>query len=356
MADKKYDPDQKDSAGTDPVTGNFKVGISGVGDRGDAPLNDLEKDDNQITQMQYPMDLGSFAKPHGVIFYISEVKSMDYATIEKFGKSLVEKEEQAVAAAEEQAKKVEEASSSGKGFVGGIQSVADLVGEQIKGTYNDIVGSIKNIKVNGKDFAKKFRPDAERVVSAIRLYMPDTLQFAYQAQYDKLSLAQAAGSVPLVGGIARAITSTETNAAVRLTLNKFGYTFNPQAQATFNGIDFREFDMSFTFTPTSQKESDMVREIIKTFRMYAAPTVVDESFGFFFKPPGLFDIVFVAGDSENQYINKVRRSVMTNITVDYAPNQNWAAFKTGAPIQTTITMSFRETELVDRNSIMDEYK
>lgn len=319
------------------------------------PLADLEKTEKgQISQMQYPLDLGSLSKPHSVIFYISEVKSLDFARVKELGTSLMALEETAASAMESAKAAGNEAIAAND--AGGLKAVAELEFNKLKSLFESTVGSIKSISANNKDFAGKFRPTTEGVTAAIRLYMPDTLQIGYQAMYDKLSLAQAASSVPLVGGIARAITGAESNAAARLALNKLGYTFNPQAQATFNGIDFREYDMAFTFTPSSRKESEMVSQIIKAFRMYAAPTVVDEAFGFFFKPPALFDVAFMAGDSENPHIGKIRRSVLTNIVVDYAPNQNWAALKNGAPVQTTITMSFRETELVDRNSIADEYK
>jgi hypothetical protein len=184
--------------------------------------------------------------------------------------------------------------------------------------------------------------------------MPDTLNFSYGIQYDKLSVADAAGSVPLVGQIARAITSgIKDNAAGRLALNKLGYVFNPQEQQIFEGIDFREYEMTFVFTPISEREANTVKEIIKTFRKYAAPTINNKLSGFFFTPPSVFDVSFFFNGQPNYNLNPIRRSVVTNITVDYAPN-GWAALRNGAPVQTTMTVSFRETELVDRTSIESE--
>ena len=136
-------------------------------------------------------------------------------------------------------------------------------------------------------------------------------------------------------------------------MNKLGYAFNPQEQQIFESIDFRKYEMTFTFTPISEKEANTVKEIIKTFRKHAAPTVVNKLSGFFFNPPSVFDVSFFYNGQPNYNLNAIRRSVIEDIQVDYAPN-GWAAFRNGAPVQTTMTISFLETELVDRASIEAE--
>ena len=40
-------------------------------------------------------------------------------------------------------------------------------------------------------------------------------------------------------------------------------------------------------------------------------------------------------------MNYIKRSVIENIDVNYAPN-GWAAHEDGAPVQTTITIQFKE--------------
>lgn len=302
-------------------------------------------DKSQYVSLSYPSDLDSYGKYHAVEFTVYEVESLDFKKL-----------------AEQAPEMVKQAVSGGENFLqsttnsvntnGVLNTAKSLTGE----VWTALENSVNRIQNTRQGVSKMVRPRADNCKATIRLYMPETINFQYQAQYDKLSLAQAASNVPMVGVVAKAVTSTVSGPAMKLALNRFGYTFNPQSQVTFDGIDFREFDLSFTFTPNSEKESQTVTEIIKAFRMYAAPTVVDEAFGFFFKPPGMFDIKFYSNGEENKHINKVRRSVLTNITVDYSPNQTWAALRNGAPAQSTIVLSFRETELVDRNSIMDEYK
>jgi hypothetical protein len=97
-----------------------------------------------------------------------------------------------------------------------------------------------------------------------------------------------------------------------------------------------------------------VSDIIKTFRKYAAPTVITSSAGFFFNPPGMVEVTFRNGGSINSSIHKLKRSVLESVTVNYAPN-GWAAMEDGAPMQTTMTLSFKETQLVDSKDISNGY-
>jgi hypothetical protein len=56
----------------------------------------------------------------------------------------------------------------------------------------------------------------------------------------------------------------------------------------------------------------------------------------------------------NRNVNKVAESVLESVDVNYAPN-GWAAHDDGAPVQTTLTLSFREMELIDKTKINDGY-
>ena len=199
--------------------------------------------------------------------------------------------------------------------------------------------------------------------TSVSLYMPDTLVFNQAAEYGEISILGAAGAVQGVGAIPNAIQSFLTNDATRLILNKAGYAFNPQAQALFQGIHFRTFNMSFTFTPRSAQEAEQVKKIIKTFRTFAAPTILDASAGFFYKPPGIINVKFcneldtltgTVHSSQNQNILQLADCVLTSVDVNYAPS-GWSAHKDGHPIQTTMELSFQEIELIDRQMIEKGY-
>ena len=206
----------------------------------------------------------------------------------------------------------------------------------------------------GSGWQKVYDKDNTDIKAHIALYMPETLSFDYNAQYNEMRLLEAAASLPLVGKIASGIESILDNKAAKVLMNRAGYIFNPQQQLLFEGIEFRNFQMSFTFSPVSREESKTIGDIIKTFRKYTAPEIIKESGGMFFRPPAVFDIEFQYDGKRNVNINKLKTCVIKNIDVNYAPN-GWAAHVDGSPVQSTMTLTFQETGLVDRNDIEKGY-
>ena len=80
------------------------------------------------------------------------------------------------------------------------------------------------------------------------------------------------------------------------------------------------------------------------------PKITEAAFGMFFIPPSTFKIDFLYNGTINKNISRVTESVIESIDVNYAPN-GWSAHTNGAPVQTTLTMNFKEIELVDKKKI-----
>ena len=122
----------------------------------------------------------------------------------------------------------------------------------------------------------------------------------------------------------------------------------------YQGIDLRNFSLSFTFTPKSADESRQIDAIIKTFKYHFSPSLQagaqTSSDSMFLVPPSLFNIQFMLNKFENKYLPKYGDCVLKNIDVNYAPN-GWAAFDDGAPVQTTLTLQFQEVEILDKEKI-----
>jgi hypothetical protein len=47
--------------------------------------------------------------------------------------------------------------------------------------------------------------------------------------------------------------------------------------------------------------------------------------------------------------------VLSNVNVDYAPN-GWAAYNDGFPIQTRLTLQFKEMDIVTKQKLIDQGK
>jgi hypothetical protein len=192
----------------------------------------------------------------------------------------------------------------------------------------------------------------------IYLSIPDSMHFDYNAHYDNPSGSSAAfalaSHVPLIGRLTNAIQSAIKNDVLRMAASKSGYVFNPQEQLLFESITFREYSLSFTFLPRSPEEAQTIKNIITSLRRAAAPSIGPGLAGFFFTAPSYVDVSFLFDGQTNPNINRIARSVLTQVSVDYAPN-GWSSTVDGAPTQTTVTLNLKETVLVDRNKILEGY-
>ena len=255
------------------------------------------------------------------------------------------------------------ASDAAGGGVAGATAAGEIIAADAEALAAKVASKAKQVYANNgegiwdavTESVANFQVPRKSYETTVTLYMPDTLNFGYDVGYDgSTTLASAAASAPIVGGIASAVTGVLNNEAARLALRQFGYAFNPQAQMLFDNINFRTYSMSFTFTPRSQQEAAKVQEIIQTFRKHAAPTIMTGAAGFFFTPPSIFNVKFWSNGKENKSINKITDSVIENVEVNYAPN-GWSAHNDGAPVQVTMTLNFKEITLVDRTKIQNGY-
>ncbi len=117
-----------------------------------------------------------------------------------------------------------------------------------------------------------------------------------------------------------------------------------QTELLFQGIDFRELNISHSFAPTTEKELMENLKIVNIFKKYSAPKIAP---GLKMIYPKLFELDFGiarAGNIEN--IFKTKLCACTNIQVDYTPDQLWNVFKNGHPVKFNMDLSFKEVELL----------
>jgi len=315
------------------------ITIPGLTNVPGGPLGVLFGNPNQITKLQYPRDLGSPTKGHYILFTINEITPINYN----------------VEGAASQIKSIGQAYSEGgaNGLFALGKKVAGNIAESItEFGKQTLQGSVK------ESFDIALGNRKKKAVSTIALYMPDTVNFQMDPQYGQTSLvntlANAGSQLPLAGGAVSMASNAANSDLGRLALATQGLALNPQNQILFDGIDFRTYQLAFTFTPYSRQEARTVREIIKQFRLYAAPQIKEGAAGMFFIPPATFDLKFMFNKGENLNLSRVGESVITNIDVNYAPN-GFSAHPDGAPVQTTLTLQFKELQLVDRTKISDGF-
>jgi hypothetical protein len=315
------------------------------------PLAKLFNSGSSIATYSYPRDLGSATRGHYIIFDIEEIIPTKYSSDETLG---------FLTNAYNDSKADIAGAPQSSGFVETASTVVTTTAAVAK---NVVYGAAGATWSAAKELAKttklQLEPEKTKITSLISLYMPDAVSFTNQASYGKISLVEIAkeatdvvkslGKVGnIIGSIAGAPISLATSQAGKLALSTQGLALNPKEQMLFDGIDFRSYSLSFTFTPYSKEEADSVKNIIKQFKKHAAPRISDS--GMFFIPPSRFNLSFYKDGAINDNISKVAKSVIESIEVNYAPN-GYVTHTDGAPVQTTLTLNFKEIELIDREKI-----
>ena len=139
-----------------------------------------------------------------------------------------------------------------------------------------------------------------------------------------------------------------------------GVILSDRMELAFKGIDKRKFEYEFKMIPKSEKEAQAIRNIIFAFKSAMMPEFEGGNLsGRKLIVPNTFDIEYMWNGNQNQFINKISECVLTNMSVSYGGDR----YKThdgiegdGAPpIETTISLSFSELELITREKIHEGF-
>ena len=153
-----------------------------------------------------------------------------------------------------------------------------------------------------------------------------------------------------------------------------GVTVNPNVRSIFKGVNLREYAFQFKFLPKSQKEAEIVEKIIRTFRTYSYPEVIDMGpVAAGYKYPDLFSIsVYVEQknivekvDEEGNKTevedvkqilvgNKIKNCYLRSVSTNY--NASSMAFHPdGRPVEIDLSLNFVEEETISRRDVKDGY-
>lgn len=123
---------------------------------------------------------------------------------------------------------------------------------------------------------------------------------------------------------------------------------NPHIANVFEGVDFRTHSFSYKLIARSEKESNIIRNLIRNFKFHMAPSYRGEQGDHIFDYPSEFEIQLRAGD----YLFQFGNSVLESFTVNYTgEGQPYFFESTNAPYNVTIDMQFKETSIVTQKEI-----
>ena len=141
-----------------------------------------------------------------------------------------------------------------------------------------------------------------------------------------------------------------------------GFVRNNRLELTFDGIGRRSFSFNFKCMPKSENEAKAVDKIVNMFRFYMAPSFkgTDVSQSRTMIVPATFDITYLfENGTPNAYLNKISTCVLESCDVKYGgervqfyrPTQNFRGEDGAPPVETDITLGFKEIELITRERI-----
>ena len=225
------------------------------------------------------------------------------------------------------------------------------------------------------------RAPTKRLSQAIALYMPSTISVSHKANYGEPEIgalvagaASAIGTITSdmgVGDIAKKLGADalkEGGEALGLAaLDAADGTIAPGARAAyeiatgtitnnrtemqFEGIERRDFSFTFKMLPTSPEEAQAIEQIVTAFRFHAMPEVEGDNLaGRTMIPPSTFDIEY----KPNLHLHKISTSILTGVDVQFG-GERTQFFVDDHPVETSLTLNFKELEIITKERIEQGY-
>lgn len=365
------------------------------------PLAPLYEGDKTNT-FRYPLDIGNYDKAHYMIINIFKQKNSQYQGVQQNGVNRIPefKASASISKSPSFASKINSAIdnavnnlTSGKTLFG--KSIATNFGGPVKQKaavdvdQNSYINSVQSIE--NESLIKTTEQTNETVV----LYMPDTLQYTFAQSYNEAALGdELGGKVAVAGksvledlaggldpkeaakkglkgpaataaiqmGIEKVVGKLGQNSAKAAAFLALGGVNNPMLELLYSSPSFRQFSFEFMFYPRDEKEALEVQNILERLRFHQAPELDGGSAGLLLIPPSEFELSFYYGGRPNPNLPGIGRCVLTNMSVNYAPN-GWSAYemfgendprlgRTGMPTAIQLTLEFKETVILTKKSMV----
>ena len=294
-----------------------------------SPLKDLYKPNGGKTNrpLVFPTDLDN---DHYMAFHIMERKR---PTRKELGTKRAIRSIILPIPSELQVQYGAEYSNETLGTIGALASGAAGAGDVSNGLAD--LGSTISSKIAAAKDAFKTK-DTDAAIKALALFSP--------------AIAAGAGTVGL-GALAGVFAGAATGGGVvsGATYSE-GLTLNPHLAVLFKGVDFKEHAFAYRLVARNQKESQLIQNIIKSFKYHMHPGYLTGGSNLAFRYPDEFEIEFSQSIRDNLY--DIKPCVLKNFSVNYNGENIPLFFEdTGAPVVIDITLAFQETRIQTRDDL-----
>lgn len=124
-----------------------------------------------------------------------------------------------------------------------------------------------------------------------------------------------------------------------------------QAYVSYSGPKYRSHSFSFSLRPKSFEESAAIYQIVEFFKRHSSPELLGGTADLvrLYKVPNVFKIKFVP----NSGLFLIKPSALTDISVKYGGEKYNVFEPMNMPVQTDITLSFKEMFILSRDAFQD---
>lgn len=133
-----------------------------------------------------------------------------------------------------------------------------------------------------------------------------------------------------------------------------GSVFNQNVELLFNGVTIRPaFNFSFDLVPRSKKESDRIKEIIRTFKINMTPRKgrpSESGGGLFVHAPNVFKLEYMSGGKIHPFLHRFKPCALTGMSVNYNGSGQYASYADATPVHMQLSLQFQELTPIYKES------
>ena len=348
-----------------------------------SPTGLLDIDPLGFSTMSYPLDVqNNFQNGHYMLFYVNVQDKTKYVYDNQDMRTVHEERLKGANANETRYAELQAIRSGKKTGAKNAGGGQEYQAPQLKPGQ----GVSGKMPISKKKGVSSLFNNTNRISDSVSMYLPPNITDTTAASYTDSATGiagflaasgfSAAGGdakkiaesiVASLDGVGRDMTFKAIGAAAelagaegadKLAKKVFGEADNPYMEVLFDAMQLRTFTYNFTMSPRNEEEAYEVQRIIQLFRFHMAPELrpgVNRYLGL----PSQFDIHYMflssAGHtSENNFYNRIATCVLQDCKVNYTPN-GVKSFEDGGPTATTMTLTFKEIELLTKDKIAEGF-
>ena len=173
-----------------------------------------------------------------------------------------------------------------------------------------------------------------------------------------------------------------------------GIVLNPNAEILYDSPELREIGFTYKLVPRNVEEGEIIKEIVKAFRLASLPqwggaekgetfqltsnnskTITagsgagrftdgdsreEESFDFFsqenfMRVPHLCKFTFMKGGNVNRNMQQFKPCAIRKVAINYTSDGTYATYHDGTPVATELTLNFLESKILFQSDVKAGY-